>query len=360
MKKILFSATLLALGLGVFAQENCQSQEKFNINSNNSKNIAIEQNNFIKQEKVLPKAIGNIYQPVMNLIGKYKNEVKIIYTDIDGIIIPETHKTISFKDCIYKSFANLKENNIPVVFTTGRTYRETKRISDALELNTKYFITQNGAEIENQNGDIIYEEPLDNIFVKKINKEVKWFNYHYKQNIKIAFYIRGQVYVYRLYQIPDLVDIPVIIDKFSQLPMDVKVSTIRIYCNNKKNLDIFKRYLTKNYKNSLNIYNVTENHFDINSKMATKENSVKYLSELEKINLSNSAAFGYSQKDIGLMNLLRENGGLAISTEKSFQEVKDASSYITKDVENDGFTFAINTILGNNLILKSEANNELE
>ncbi len=379
MKKIIFASLLcgLAIQSGVFAQDDDFLYRTIQIptynpvvNSSKAKNIIIEQNDVVRnnyptevseenieKEDVLRKpayAVGNIYYPIMSMLGKYKNEIKTVFTDIDGILVPENYANVEFRDGIYKSVKNLKSHNIPLIFTTGRTFREAKRVSEVLDLNSKYYITQNGAEIENADGEIIYEKPIDKVHLYKVYCELKSFNYIYTQDIKIAFYRRGQVYVFRNSNIPDLVDVPVVIDRFSDLPKDIKISKIRIYGKDAHNLDIFKRYLRRHYSKSLNIQDVAQNFFDINIKDATKENAVRYLAENLGVNIENAAAFGYSREDVGLMDYLRQNGGLAISTEASMQEVKDASSYITKDVEHDGFTFAIDTILGNNLILKSD------
>lgn len=308
-----------------------------------------------KEEKRKSSEIeGNIYYPIMDMLGKYKNEIKIVYTDIDGILLPENQKSTIFRESIYKSIKKLKENNIPVIFTTGRTYREAKRVAEALELTPEYYITLNGAEIVTSDGHVIYKKSLNRKNVFDISEEVKWFNYHYKQGLKMAYYGKGKVYVRRYSNIPDLVDVPVIIDKFLDLPKTVRIAKIRIYAQDAHTLELFKKYLDTNYKLSLNVKEISPNFIDINIKNATKANAVKYLSKITGIELKNSAGFGFTQPDVGLMMLLRENGGLAISNDDSLYQVKDASSYITKNVENDGFTFAIDTILGNNLILNAE------
>jgi hypothetical protein len=368
MKKILLTALLTTISTCAFADA---LYEEIVIPTFVPKEVTIEQNEVMNSEVNLNKQLienqhittpknivvedktifSNIYYPIITMLGKYKNIIKTIYTDVDGIIIPENDNTTSYQNDIYKTFKKLQKENISVVFTTGRTFKEIKRIANELGMKPKYYITQDGAEIVDANGDLIYSENLTEKERKKLNNEVKWFNMVYKQDVKIVFYIKGQAYTYRNSNVKGLVDVPIIIDDYKKLPKSTS-SKIKLYSTDTKNLSLFKRYLKKNYPN-LNIYNVTETMIDITSKNATKENAVKHLTNVQNIPLSNSAAFGYSEEDIELMKTIRENGGLAISNEASNDEVKEESSYITKDVQNNGFSFAINTILGNNDILKN-------
>ena len=370
MKKILFSGLLLGLitGSGVLAQndgifETVTIPSYSQIPTTQVKGIVTEQGQIKSQTKEtkkdgvysIPKAkvSNNIYEPIMNMLGKYKNQVKVIYSDIDGIIVPENYNGLTYRDKVYTSFSKLSQNNIPFIFTTGRTFKEAKKAANQLEINPKYFITQNGAEITDSDGNILYENTMNLYFRRKMNSEVNFFNYFYNQDLKIAFYQRGNVYTFTESNIPDLLDNPISIDRLSQIPKNAGISKIKVYGKESHTLDIFKRYIQRHYK-FLTIETVSSNSIDISMKTATKADAVKILSEKLNIGLENSAAFGYAQNDVDLMNLIRENGGLAISTDNSYQEVKDASSYITKDLDSDGFAFAIDTIIGNNKILNSQ------
>lgn len=363
MKKIVFLILLAGLFSQVYAADDFLF-ETVVIPSYSSKNVSIEQNdinnnvevkgtlNTAEQVNLQPQRYveGNIYYPVINMLGKFNNEIKIVYTDIDGIITPNFSNDLD--DSIYLTIEKLVKNNIPVIFTTGRTFREAKKVANELNISPKYYITQNGAEIVDENGKVLSSELLTIKEVKKLNHELKWFNYFYNKDLKIIFYIDGHSYMYRNSDNPELMDYPVQIEKLSQLPQE-GASKISIYSINDKNLAAFKRYLKRVYP-TLNINTVSKNMLDITATNATKAKAVDFVANKMGINIKNSAAFGYSETDESMLNSVRRQGGLAISTDESVEDVKLQSSYITKDVEFNGYAFAIDTILGNNLILNSE------
>ena len=299
-------------------------------------------------------------QPIVDMIGKYNNDIKVIYTDIDGTIIPENYKDILYKESVTNAFSKLEKNHIPVVFTTGRTYQDAKDFADAVEINPEFYVTQDGAEIVDENGLLLYKKNMKNKFKKKINHEVKWFNIFYNQNVKIIFYQKGKAYTYSdkvSYKAVDLpfVDSPIVIDKFSELPKKEKVSKITLYAENPTVTKKFHKYLYNIYKKKLNVKIVNDNTIDITAKKATKAKAVKYLSKkLLGVNLSESAAFGHTETDIELLKLIRSNGGLTISNNNSTKIIQEIAAYMTKDAENDGFAFAIDTILGNNKTVEED------
>lgn len=356
MKK--FICTAAALGLVSTLPAQCDYLYETIVIPSIPREVFIQQTNVLPQdiEKELqpdeitgPKyAYNNITYPIVAMLGKFKNEIKVIYTDIDGILTSDGETDID--ENIYTTFSKLEKNKLPVIFTTGRTFIEAKKVANELNLNPDYYITQNGAEITNAEGEIIYEEPLLHETVKKINHEVKWFNMIYKQSVSVVFYINGLAYAYNGCP-AEILDKPVYINKFSQLPIDM-ASKIEIYSDKPRTLEMFKKYLQHNYP-YLNIISVSPKSFDINAEFATKANAVEALSQKTGINLMNSAAFGLKETDVSLMDLIRQNGGLAISAEDSVQEVKRRTSYITKEQELDGFSFAVDVILGNNFSLKA-------
>ena len=352
MKKIILTSLALNLicAAGVYAQETV-------VNEQPDVKLSVEQTSVQEPVEVKPvadkKVVKNIYYPILNMLGEYKNEIKAVYTEIDGILTPENKRGEVFSDDVHKAVFELKENNIPLILATGRTFREAKRAANALNITPEYYITQNGAEIVDSEGNLISEETIDNYTLYKINSEVKWFNYYYNQDLRITFNYRCQVYSYRGIKVPDLIDVPVLVDKFSELPNDMNVSKVRVYGVNEVNLENFKRYMIKYYPN-LNVENATKHSLEFTSKKATKANAIKVLAAKTGIDLCNSAVFGYYQPDVELLNMVRENGGLSISSKDSKQQVKEESLYITKDYDNDGFAFAIQNILGNNKILKDE------
>lgn len=374
MKKIIYLVLFLSLATMAYANGDALYDYVYipAYKADNPRQLYAEQNTTITEpeqttpstlnyeeieELTVPKYVsGNIYEPVMNMLGKFKNKIKVVYTDFDGIIVPLNYKDVVLRDSIYNALSKLENNDITVIFTTGRTYREAKRLATNLNMEPDYYITQNGAEVVDKNGVLVYDESFDKKMKFKLNHEVKWFNMIYNQDLKIAFYINGEVYVYRNSNIPDLIDIPTEIDLYSQLPKE-NASMVRVYCEEPQTMSMFKRYMQRTYP-KLHIDSVSENVIDITAENATKANAVKFMSRNLDVDLENTAAFGTYESEIGLMHLIRTKGGLAISNEGAVQKVKAESSYITKDVENDGFSFAVDTILGNNFILDAEDDDE--
>ncbi len=134
-------------------------------------------------------------RPISELNGNFNNEIKIIFSDIDG--------TINYKyqvpDSARAAINELNENKIPVILPTGKTFQEARKIAAGLNIHSDFFITQHGAEIIRADGKILFHDTIAPEEVKNIIE-----NYHFaKQNFapkaQLVLIVDGERYTLENY-----------------------------------------------------------------------------------------------------------------------------------------------------------------
>lgn len=331
-KWLYFIAVLYIFSTGANAQEIKISNKNIYVN-----------NSTISQNYTLPS--------IDKLVGNHKNQVKIIFSDIDGTIIegknPNQSVSQKTKDIVKK----LKKENVRLVLVTGRPYYGVKNIAKNLGITNSYIISQQGAEIAHQNEKIISKECIDHEEAVKLINFIENFKKSNNLNFNEAVFIDGKPYSTKSFKCPNTWEIINAVKSYSDLGQNYQVSKILIYEPNPKDIVIIQAELKKNFPELL-IDLGTSYFVEINSAKASKGAAVQKLANILGIDLKNAAVIGDGENDISMFKPVKSAGGVTIAVKNAMPKLKENACYETTAVTNDGFANAVDKILKNNAILK--------
>lgn len=292
-------------------------------------------------------------KPIDSLVGTHKNKINVIFSDIDGTILPFNKKGPRgvIPESAKQAAGQLRQANIPLILVTGRSSWEGKEMAKRMGNENTYIIGQQGAEIRNPKGDLIFQITISNCEAKKMIKEIYSFNKAHNQNSKIFVYTDGKLYMTEDFNLPYLIEKTIIVKDFNDLGQKLKPVKIGIYNTNIEDLKAIQMDLKQKFPN-YHIDISADCYCDISTNDSTKGRAVKKLAQVLKADLKNTATFGDAENDISMLKLVKNNGGAAIAVSNAFPKVKEAANYVTLPVTDGGFAKGVNEILKNNSLLK--------
>lgn len=287
-----------------------------------------------------------------NLVGHFDHKINIVFSDIDGTLLPlnKTGPRGQVPESVKKSVIKLKDAKTPLILATGRASSEARQIAKNMGNEKTYIIAQQGAEIVDPNGKVIYEDNINNQESKKIIKEIESFNKLHNQDSKIFFFEKGQIYMFEKVNLPYILDEIKVIKSLDELPADFTLNKIGIYDPNSEKLKLIQAHLKKQFHN-YHIDISADVYCDISTATSTKGNAVKKLAEILNVNLKNAAVFGDAENDVSMLKLVKTHKGLAIAVGNAMSSVKNSANFITSPVQEDGFAHAVDKILENNALM---------
>lgn len=294
-------------------------------------------------------------QQINNLIGHFDHKINVVFSDIDGTLIPFARKgeRALVPESVKLTAQKLQKAGIPLFLVTGRSSWEAKQIAKRVGVENSYLIAQQGTQIMNPEGKIIYEDNISHKDSVKILKDIAKFEKDNKKKVNVFVYLKGDLYTIGNF------DMPYIIQKISVLnsskdieKIDPKyaLNKIGICSYDTKLLKSVQSYLKQKYP-SYHIDISADCYCDITVGTATKGNAVKKLAEILKLDLKNAAVFGDAENDISMIELVKSKGGLSVAVGNAMTAVKSHAGYTTFAVTEDGFSKAIDKILENNELL---------
>lgn len=297
-------------------------------------------------------ASTNSSKSIDNLVWNYPNQVKIIFSDIDGTLIPldKSKSSLEIPNSLIQSIQKLKRAQIPLILVTGRSALAAKEIADKIIDGNTYIIALQGAEIVKPNGETIYKDNINNKNVTQLVKEIIQSKKPCYKGAKVLFFIKGQAYSNENTKFPYFCENIKIFKSFNEFEPNFTASKIVIYQTNTEKFKLIQPQLKKKFPN-LNIDMATDCTYDITSKTATKGLAVKNLANILGIDLKNAAVFGDSENDISMFNEVKAGGGLPIAVGNAMDSLKNNAVFITSPAYENGFAKAIDIILKNNALL---------
>lgn len=290
-------------------------------------------------------------QPIDNLVGNFDNKINIIFSDIDGTLLrfdkqkPKTDIPEELKQSVKK----LQKEGIPLILTTGRSYVEAHEIAQNMGNDNTYIITQQGAEIKDTKGQIIYQDSIKNADVKKILKQIDSIKKSHNFTSNVVVFADGKAYATEKFKLPYNWEKVTVIKSFDELGRS-KVCKICISEMNPETIRLIQSELKNGYP-EYHIDISADCYCDVSSATATKGNAIKKLAGILKVDLKNAATFGDAENDISMLKQIKNAGGLAISVGNAMISVKENSAFVTSTVHQNGFSKAVDKILINNALL---------
>lgn len=291
--------------------------------------------------------------PIEQLQGHFKNKIKIIFSDIDGTLIPFDKNATSWSapESVKQSVPKLKKSGVSLVLITGRAYPEVKALAQSIGNENSYIITQQGAEIFNPQGKIIYKDYITNQDFHRIIKDTEVFNRLYGSRSPVYFIIDGKYYSFDNATFPYMWQKKTVLKSFADLPQNAQPSKIEIYEPNPKKIKLIQAYFKKTYPN----YHVdlgADVYLSITGATATKGEAVKRLAGILGVDLKNAAVFGDAENDISMLKAVKDKGGLAVALGNAMQKTKNSANFVAAPVTQDGFAKSVDKILANNYKIK--------
>lgn len=239
---------------------------------------------------------------------------QIVFSDYDGTI----YITEESMEKNVKAIEEYKNNGGKFVIVTGRSKTSVSNVIKQYNIPYDYIISNNGSVIFNRNNEKIYEQAIKSDVSDKIIGYLKT-----NENIEISFYDDGDKVEYKNQEL---------------LKIRIKTSDYKLAQNIEDEInDKFKDYV-KAHSAFPGMY--YDNHdfviIDVVSKNAGKDNAIKKLIEMLKIEKEHVATIGDGRNDI---SMIKEYNGFSMLTAEDgakevasmiFESVADVLDYISK------------------------------
>lgn len=337
MNKILQRLIIFALALGFTG-----AGVNAGVNTESSKNISA--NAVISSAKPLP---------VDTLPKTFNNEIKIVFSDIDGTLKPfntDLSKRKLIPPSVNVSIKKLRNHHIPTILVTGRTYGETKEIADSMDNGNTYIILLQGTQIVDPHGKTIYKSGLKNEDVWKVLDAIEVFKKAHNLHSKIYAHVDGKPYSIEPFQLPYNWEPITVVKSFEELKGKT-FHIIGVYETDPKALHDIQAYLKQEFP-QYQINLSTKVYCDVCPADATKGTGVKKLAQILHYDLKNAAVFGDGENDVTMLSVVRQSGGLAVVVANGMEGLKQNANFETDSVTQDGFAKAVDIILKNNTRLQ--------
>ncbi|WP_017293888.1 Cof-type HAD-IIB family hydrolase [Geminocystis herdmanii] len=268
--------------------------------------------------------------------------IKVLILDIDGTI---SGKSNHVNDRVKKAINQVKNRGIKVGLATGRMYSSALRFHEEIEANLP-IIGYNGAWIQNpETSEILLHKPVNHNIAKEIISYFK--DKQIEHDIEIHLYFDDKLYVEKItknteYYVDRSGTPANLVENFNSLlqenPTKILASSL--------DSDLITQMLTelKNIYHEEEVFLTQSNpiYLEVTDTGVNKGMAVQYLTE--KI-------LGYSRAEIMTIGdnfndlTMLKYAGFSVAMGDAPQEVKDITSTVTQDVENDGVAHVIDRLL---------------
>lgn len=258
-------------------------------------------------------------------MGNSIKNIKLVATDLDGTLL-NNYSEIS--DYNKKVLQNLMNKGIEVVLSTGRPLNGMIRYKNILN-NNNHSIVFNGAVIADNDGNFIYNKPIDKNTAMHI---IDIYNKYKKEDIYLHVYsgnkyiVSEEDFYFRKYaQKENISDIFIGLDNIENFEFS-------------KMLFIGERDILEKIQNDIN-NNINAdtsfshtNFLEILANGINKGSALKWLSDKKGIKREEIIAFGDNYNDINMIKY----AGIGVAVDNAEEEVKKNADYICLSNDKNG------------------------
>jgi len=262
--------------------------------------------------------------------------IKMLVLDIDGTILSDkTPITTELKEHVKL----LRANGIKVLIATGRMLRSAKVIAKELGADDALISYQGALITGGEDDEVLDEKFLDENLAKEI------ISYLRKKPIHINAYIKDELLVEKETQeVKDYVRGKYIdyrkIDSLDNIEHK-NLNKLLGISYNKELIISMAEELNAIYKEKLYIVKSTPYFLEVSDPKATKGKAIDFLANLWDIKKEEIMAIGDQDNDIEMLLA----AGYKIAMANSSQGLKEVANFITKSVDDNGVTHAINKFI---------------
>lgn len=279
--------------------------------------------------------------------------IKLIATDMDGTLLNAAHE-ISNEN--YEAIKYAQSKGITVVIATGRAFYEANSPIAPTDLTLPY-ICLNGAELRDEEFNIIHTSKLTRPLIDKITGVLKTEDIYYQVYTNFGIYTEDpekdlEIYVDIAEKAGQKADVKKIraniqnridngtlkqvdsYDEISKRPGEI-ILKILAFSSDLEKIDRAKAEISESQ--SLAVSSSSRGNIEITHSDAQKGIALEAIAEQLKISMSDVMAIGDNLNDLSML----EKAGHAVAMENGAPEVKEIADYITDTNENSGVGKAI-------------------
>ena len=246
---------------------------------------------------------------------------KILFFDVDSTLY--SHKSNSIPKSAIEAIEIAKKNGHIIVLATGRSKKLTDLLDIFKYIDFDYFVTINGTLVLDKKDNIIFSLPCNKGAINKVLNVVD------KHNWNLCFINKDDYYLYkdedkRSHLGYDPLHIP-IPNKLEYKHEDIY--QMNLFCEDEYISEFIES--TGNYLS----YSKLDNYgYDVYAKDQTKATGIMHLLEYLNIDKKDTFAFGDGHNDKEMIEFCE----VGVAMGNAIEKVKNASNYITDDIDNDG------------------------
>lgn len=293
--------------------------------------------------------LENTAKPIDELVGTYNNKIKVVFSDIDGTIVPIDDKGVQPKvpESAIIAAGKLKQAKIPLILVTGRSPNEINGIAKSLGNSDTYLILLQGGLILDPSGNVLHEDFIGAVDAKNIEKDFVAFRKSAKLNSKFYMVVNGEQYSEEPFVLPYNGKNASVIKSLDDFGKDFKVAKFEIYEPDIKKAKLIQAHLKRNFP-GFKVDLSAKGYCCISSPTATKGGAIRKLSVMLGINLKDSVTFGDAENDLSMFKVVNDAGGLTVATGNASALLKKQADYVTLSVYDGGFAKGVDKIIENN------------
>lgn len=288
--------------------------------------------------------------------------IKIIAADMDGTLLNSNHK-ISQKTG--KAIRYAQNKGIEFIITTGRVYEESVPELKEVDVTCKYLV-MNGAELRDEEGNVLQSIEIDKNLVKKIVSHLEKKGLFVEANTSNGTYMIGTKEAFAKVSVEraklfftnlTLEEAKVKIEEFNKarnfkyvnsiddiLSENIKIFKIQSVSSN---IDLIKETIDELF--SIKEISVTASfpqNIEITNILAQKGPALAVYAESKGIKMDEVMAIGDSYNDLSMLAM---DFGATFAMGNAFDEVKKVAKFETADNDHDGVAVAIMRVIDEKL-----------
>lgn len=255
---------------------------------------------------------------------------KLFFFDIDGTLINCITGLVELQPSTMESLDKLKEKGNDVFLATGRC---PCFISDGVrKYDFSGYVTCNGAYVTYKD-EVIFKETVSSEAIRLLDK--------ISRERDLLYFLEGVEHIY----VKDVKDPKIdefctkwemkqllLVDQYDPESIEAFIGMVSI--NNEDDVEVIEKLLSPYFYVQRHMHGLS---FDLTIKGVSKVVGIQKLCEVMNKSIEDTVAFGDGTNDIEMLSGV----GYAVAMDNACDEAKQVSDYITKDVNDDGVSYAL-------------------
>lgn len=277
----------------------------------------------------------------------FKNNIDVVFSDIDGTISKCNDK---MSQSVIDSINKIHKQGGVFIPVSARTYKEMLAIVEQLDFAPDYCVALNGAQVIDKNGNVVYEHVIPQECVRDLVDWGMGFDVSNQQDGHFICFFDNQPYTtddFQFWWETSLKNKKA--DSFNEFVENgTKLQKAKIFKDMDETSPAFIKRVIDSFNeksfDDLCLHGTDLETVEIFNKAATKSSAADFL--LKQLSSSSDRAMmiGDGENDIDLLRFIGDGGGFSVAMGNASQNVKDNCLGVTLNVDNDGFSKAIDCL----------------